>query len=959
MSGASFIKYSLESILRNRRRSLYAIVGIVLALSLVTGSSIAVDSSASAFLRATLREVPVDFVAVDNKANFSTNSAYLKDRADALASVQDVELVSPTVIVDGFSLLNSAGKEYQSPWFSQSPAFFLPTDSARFRESFRLSGAPPGPGTVAVPEDVAASLNLTTGQNISLSTAIYNIYYDPVNDTWVGNNTYLNLSYMVSGIWSQERTDNSFDERAVVLNLEAGGASFVSPIFFNMSDMGAMLQMTRNAGAQVRTYLEFLVWIDRDAVISLADITETVDSLSFMERRLRVQSAGYDLTVYESGLVWPLKNLGQEFEYNKLLFVAFSLPVIALGTYLSVVGVELGVTSRRREAGILKSRGASNRQVFGSLAIEALTLGSVAGIAGLLIGVVVSRFLLGSTMAISSSPFELTPGDISLTDLHISFETIVMAIFFGVLLMLVSSYSSFKKVARMNVAETLHHYSPAAVRLDYKPWKDVAMVGVSAWSILSIMAGADWAENSGYSWIVEAIVTVLLTVGSLLIFVMPFLLSFGLVRLLTRGTRKLYTKFTRIVKPWTKELHYLVDRNIARNPRRASNLCIIISLSLAFALFISITADSSVVYERDCVRYEIGGDANVEVYNWQYTEQPISAAAIKSLATVSGVESSAAYVNYQMGIDGYAGQTYVTVAAIDPSDYLDSVKPGRSYFLGGGNEMLLDLEQNGTALLTEEVAEQNDILVGENVLVLVDSMVDQSYTQYRFRMNVVGLVKGLPGLSMANMFVDGSSLSFLAANNITVDSFWRGAILGFGEGADGASVRDAVEQRFAARNYTASVRLLEERLADLDAQPGFRSLSDFLYTEYVLSIVTMSVGVGLIIFVAVMDREHELACIMARGASSRQVRKVLIGESVSIMSLGLLVGASIGLLTAYLFNKLLTGDGPSAVDRSIVISLGTLIIFVISVASLLLASLLATSRAGKIKLSEVLRIRGG
>jgi ABC-type antimicrobial peptide transport system permease subunit len=179
-------------------------------------------------------------------------------------------------------------------------------------------------------------------------------------------------------------------------------------------------------------------------------------------------------------------------------------------------------------------------------------------------------------------------------------------------------------------------------------------------------------------------------------------------------------------------------------------------------------------------------------------------------------------------------------------------------------------------------------------------------------------------------------------------------------GADPHDVADDVERRLVSSGGVVyQSTLMVDELERLNSDLSFGALSDFLYMEYALSMVIMSVGVGLIIFVAVSDREQELACIMARGSSGSQMRKILMGESVSLMSLGLIVGTAVGLVTAYLFNTLMDGGSSDVVERTMVFTFVSWAVIGIAVASLLVASLMATSRAGKVKLAEVLRIRGG
>jgi ABC-type antimicrobial peptide transport system permease subunit len=232
-------------------------------------------------------------------------------------------------------------------------------------------------------------------------------------------------------------------------------------------------------------------------------------------------------------------------------------------------------------------------------------------------------------------------------------------------------------------------------------------------------------------------------------------------------------------------------------------------------------------------------------------------------------------------------------------------------------------------------------------------------TTWRFSVLVVGIVKALPGLTSSSIFIGVHSLDFIPEQNLTQQISSVGAFIDVSGDADAKVVANSAKSMFDEAGLTANAYTMEDEIAALERDPAFGALADFLYLEYAMSIVIMSVGVGLIIFVAVTDREQELACIMARGSSGSQMRKILMGESLTLMAIGLIVGALIGLLTSYLFNTLTTTESFEVVPRRMVFTYVTWVVVGVSIASLLLASLLATARAGRVKLAEVLRVRGG
>ena len=944
--------------LRNWKRSLYAVIGIVIALSLIAGSWIAVDSSGIGLLRAAVDKVPVDFSTYNYNAA-DINGPRIAETVAAIESTEHITAAVPFVtMANPSNYMNDSGGLYvtEDRGNHVEKLVFLLNDSQPLLESFKIAGALPDPGTAAVPRVIAEALQLDIGDNITFVFELTEYEELPDGNQSV-NVTYLNMTRSVSSIWTQQNPYGSS-----YLSQDSGSVSLLycyNPVVLNFADFPSIESNVTAFNPSLYRNLDYLIWVDRDKVISLANIRTTLDRLDFIQHQLAKKLIQYNLSVDQSLLVSPLESLSYELEGRKPLFLALSLPMLALGIYLSMVGVDLGVTERRREAGILKSRGASNRQVFGSLMVESLALGAFAGVAGLVLGVFMSRFLLD---AVSSLSYE-GGGESSIMDFLVSSTTVAACVLFGVALMMASSYRPFKRVSKTDVAEALHHYSPVATELEYKSRTDIILLSLSVLSVVTILIGLDWPGRQGWSWILEMIVSILFLTGIVLFPLLPFMLSVSVIRLLTRGSRRLYSRFTLLVKPWTKELHHLVDKNIVRNPRRASNLCLIISLALAFGLFISVTMESTIWYEREQLHFEVGSDVKLISWNPGVGQSQPDASKLDGLATLPGVESSARYYQVELYFQIPWGAYGGWAAIINVTDYLETVRPSGFYFVDGGSEVLEELETNGTILLTESYARDYDLLVGDvlQTVASVATYVNGSwyYDQYSFDVIIVGLVKGLPGFTNHNVFIERQSLSFIPDENLTVGGYQNGAFIDIEDGADPHDVAETAIDLYESANLSCIVTILEDRIDELYDDPTFASLAGFLYMEYALSIVIMTIGVGMLIFVAVHDREKELACIMARGSSGGQVRKILMGESMSLMALGLVVGASVGLLTAYLFNTLSGEQLYTTVERRMVFTYVSFSIVLASVVALLLASLIATARAGKIKLAEVLRIRGG
>lgn len=405
MGFLSFSRYSIVSVLRNRKRSIFAIIGIVLALSLVSGSWIAVDSSGMGVLRSAMREVRQDFTSIDDDSILSNPSeAWAVQVSASFESVEHVTDAVAYVMVMDWTYSNEEGEEltFEDQWMNYTVAgnlVFLQNDSAAFIDAYEIEGALPDPDTVAIPKFVSDELEIDLGENITLSHRVWlGNYYNETTGQYVDYWQYSNLSMEVSQIWTQHwdsdiefwwygRYDSKPDSMIATRD-------HVNPVFFNLADVQDFNWSAMDSSSYFGPDEMFYIWVDRGEVVNLGDVAGTINRLDDIRTMLQREAYAFGFYVDQSELVYPLETVAPQLEILKLLFGALSLPVIGLGIYLSLVGVDLGVNERRRELGILKSRGASNRQVFGSLLTESVVLGATAGVAGYALGVLISRFLL-------------------------------------------------------------------------------------------------------------------------------------------------------------------------------------------------------------------------------------------------------------------------------------------------------------------------------------------------------------------------------------------------------------------------------------------------------------------------------------------------------------------------------------------------------------------------------------
>jgi len=948
----SFARYAVESVLRSKRRSIQAVAGVAIAISLFSGSVIAIDSSVSSIVSDAISSIAVDFSGECSVSAYPVDPSRHLSALEDFRSLEEVEYATTSVTLHSWTYVNDTGKSYSGPlpWMTYGTIILLGGDCDRLLDAYGIEGLMPSAGTVAISQDLADTLGVEIGDALTCSQVFTTIEY--VNATPIEISNFVNLTFQVSQIWSQDEGGRFHEEHygwqvpgAIMID-GAGSSSYWNPVVLNLADANLVNSIQFNVNYNV----DYYVWIDRSAVIDPAQISQTLDRLDFVFNRLQRIGSEHSARFGSDQLAYNMNQVERELNNKRMLYLSLSLPILALGGYLSVVGVDLGVASRRREIAILKSRGASDEQVFSAMLVESVLLGAIAGMIGLAAGLLLSRFLLHSAGSVhiggGTSP--------SIDQFGISPLSIAMVLGFGIAVMAASAYLPLKKASRVPVSHALHYYLPSESAVTYRPRIDIVFLLLVSLSILSVAFASEESYRIGRSFVIGSVAQLILDFGVVLVPVVPLLLSVSVIRLLVKGRRKLYGKITRLFRPWLRELNYIVNKNIVRNPRRASNVCIVVSLALAFGIFLSAAAESAISHERMIIEHDVGADVHVRGEAvWNGTGYDMDPSVLNSLEEVDGVDRVTTYHEIMVG----SSNQFITVMAmIDAQEYASVVRPDDFYFVGGDSSMLLELRGNGSILVNDEFADEKAILVGDVLNVDLMSIWYSGWFQQSVSLKVVGVVKSLPGLGDQLLFGDVGSFDFLP-DVAFLESF--GVFAEVESGYNHEEVADNLESYLDSGGASTKARVLESALAELNDDPSYGALQEFLYMEYALSIVMMSTGVGLIVFATVSERERELACIMARGSSGGQIRKILMGESLSLMLLGIGMGAAVGFLSAALFANLISKQLSTAVPYPLELGIPTWTILAVSVISFLLASLLATVWAGRMRLAEVLRIRGG
>ena len=912
----ALFRYAAADVLRSRRRTLTAILGVLLAVTFIAGTFIAIDSSTRATLDGILANYPTD---IQFQAR-PTNATQMREAVEAIPGIDRVAMWRSAQ----FGEMESASKVGGSTY--ATVAGVEPDRLPSFLDGLTVTGGNLSlpRGTVALSEDLATQVNVSVGGTAAFLSRTYNA---------TGNETITRLNVTVGGLFRPPSSSGG-----------PIGVPYYAPSTA-LVRIGDVAWYEQQLGVTYGgNYVYGEIRIARDRFIDPYDLPRSQGNLVRLDRQINEALQPFQGQVTTDNVGNAINNFAAVITIQRIIYLALSTPVLLLGVYLGAIGVDLGHAERRRELAVLKTRGATPRQLVGLLLVEAALGGAIAAVVGLVAGVGLSRLLLTFV-----SPFS-TPTAPRYEVVVLTPSTIVIVTILAVIFMAITSVRSARRTARVPIVETLRYYAPGETRIQYRPWIDIVLVTLAIVTYGMVL----YTRANPRDFVTFLI-------GALFFVILPFtpiFLIVGTTRLLTRSTGRVYEWMARVCKPFAKNLYYVISRNLRRNPRRSANVAVIIALGIAFGMFILVTFSSQLAYQERQVRASIGADISVD-------SPPLDSGFSANLTALPEVAGATRMLTVRASPPYY----YASVYALDPATFFAVTNPEPWYFREIGPDAARQiLATPGQVLVTETYLQNAFLAVGDRIPLQAPVYNGTSYSTVTVNTTIGGTVRGLPGTG---------SYGFGLPNAIYGSADTFGPLLGSDQSLPPqfprygerylVALRAGADWRTAKADITAlgasSVSVAAEQIEQLRSNPVFRAFFGFIELEMAFMVVILTAGLGVILYAATLERDVELAAIRARGASGWQTAGLLIGEASSIMLIGLIVGTGIGVLTAYLSTTLISA-GPGAAGEALVpmlftIPIEALLLLVLAPAAMLLTSFAVTIRVARMDIARVLKLRGG
>lgn len=580
----------------------------------------------------------------------------------------------------------------------------------------------------------------------------------------------------------------------------------------------------------------------RAALAAMPD--EHRDRLSaFAEAELEVVTAQTKIDEDKSGF-------DQFISIISSVLLGFAVIAVVVSAFIINNTFSIVIGQRVRELALLRALGATGRQVSRSVRLEAVVVGVVATVLGL-----VGGYLLASLLrwVLVETGFGELPGSIP-----VRARTIVVAAVVGIGATFLSAIGPSRRVRRIPPVAALRddvRLTPTGLRRRLLVGTSVALVGIA---LLALGMVAEMSTRA-----------VLTSVGggALATFMGVYLLSPTVARPVARilgwPIRKVYRIPGR-----------LATENARRAPRRTAATAAALTIGLALVSMAAVVSDSMKATFLRAIDESVRADL---------------------LLYTPGFDPSAGF-SVELGRD-------VKALAAERPDLVSSVLVGR-WTLGGAavDGVHKDLSAADLAVLDDhlDLKTESGSSFGagvDGVLVHVDPAADLGLE--------VGdpLVMEFPGgrsveLTVASVFTDSTMMGNWVVDVDLFDRYLPTApdawvSVDYAAGAEHAAARAAVEELTAAYPQVTvenRAELRESSQAQLD------QLLSIIQVFLGLSLLIAVLGIANTLALSVYERTRELGLLRAIGMTRRQLRRMVRWEAVIIALFGGLLGVAMGVL---------------------------------------------------------------
>jgi putative ABC transport system permease protein len=589
--------------------------------------------------------------------------------------------------------------------------------------------------------------------------------------------------------------------------------------------------------------------------------------------------------------------------FLQTVLLVFGFVAVFVGAFIIFNTFSITVAQRVTEFGLLRTLGASRRQILTSVLVEAFAV----GLLGALIGIA-GGYLMAELLHILFKVFGI---DLPTTGLVMESRTVIVALLVGIVVTTVSSMVPALRSTRVPPIAALQAFEQPASRRRRLVYLGISVVlGLGGLALLLVGLFGNASGGSA---------ALLLGVGAV-----------GVVLGVSLFTPRLVPPLAAVAGWPLERVRRLTGRlareNSQRNPSRTAVTAAALMIGLALVTFVSVFAAGLKTSVASVIDENFAGGLVIQNTNGF---GPIPNPAARAAERVPGVESVATVRSVQAKLLPGGSTTRITAPTHNIGDAVEVE------WKKGGPPVLRHLSDS-EAVVSDGFASDHNLEVGDRFRLLAQTGARPTFKvvgEFHSKLELFGSVLiTQPALTRAFGQTQDTSVFIQTA-----------------KGFDQAKVQAVLTKLVEAKFPTAEVLNQQELKENREAQ--INQLLGLIFALLALAIVISLFGIANTLALSIHERTRELGMLRAIGMSRRQVRTMIRYEAVITAVIGAILGMVIGIIFAALIAQPLKDEG-------FVLSypIGTLILLLVFAAVLgVLAAIAPARRASRLNVLESLQ----